>query len=160
MDWLTSLSPGGEKFYNKCLFIVDRYRKTQIFFPCHNNDTAMDTALLIFNRIISHNGLFRNILSDRDSKFKSALWTNLHAILGTKLSFSATYHPQADRLEERMIQTLEELIRRFCGYSFELKYSYGFTHDWLKLIKALELAFITSIHDSTGKTPEMLEKRM
>ncbi|MBW0546552.1 hypothetical protein O181_086267 [Austropuccinia psidii MF-1] len=57
-----------------------------------------------------------------------------------------------------MIQTLEDMIRRFCAYGLELKDSDGFTHDWFTLIPALELAYRTSIHSSTGKTPEMLEK--
>ncbi|MBW0561978.1 hypothetical protein O181_101693 [Austropuccinia psidii MF-1] len=50
-----------------------------------------------------------------------------------------------------MIQALEEMIKIFCAY--------GFTHDWCKLIPALKLAYMTSINDSTGKTPAMLEKR-
>ncbi|MBW0580399.1 hypothetical protein O181_120114 [Austropuccinia psidii MF-1] len=158
MDWVTALPPGGDKSYNACLVIVDRYSKTPIFLPCHKDDTAMDTALLIWNRVISHTGLFKNIISDRDPKFTSALWTNLHKLLGTKLSFSTAYHPQTDGLAERMIQTLEDMIRRFCAYGLEFKDSDGFTHDWCTLIPALELAYKTSIHASTGKTPEMLEK--
>ncbi|MBW0569440.1 hypothetical protein O181_109155 [Austropuccinia psidii MF-1] len=57
-----------------------------------------------------------------------------------------------------MIQILEDMIRRFCAYSLELTDSDGFTHDWCTLIPALELAYKTSIHSSTGKTPAMLEK--
>ncbi|MBW0511456.1 hypothetical protein O181_051171 [Austropuccinia psidii MF-1] len=57
-----------------------------------------------------------------------------------------------------MSQTLEEMIRRFFAYGLELKYSDGFTPDWCTLILALELAYRTSIHASTGKTPAMLEK--
>ncbi|MBW0499601.1 hypothetical protein O181_039316 [Austropuccinia psidii MF-1] len=110
MDWVTALPPGGDKSYNACLVIVDRYSKTPIFLPCHKDDTAMDTDLLIWNRVISHTVLFKNIISDRDSKFTSALCTNLHRLLGTKLSFSTEYHPQTDGLPERMIQTLEDMI--------------------------------------------------
>ncbi|MBW0565111.1 hypothetical protein O181_104826 [Austropuccinia psidii MF-1] len=113
MDWVTALPPGGDKRYNACLVIVDRYSKTPIFLPCHNNDTAMDTALLIWNRVISHTGLFKNNISYRDPKLTSALWTNLHKHLGTKLSFSTAYHPQTDGLAERIIRTIEDIIRRF-----------------------------------------------
>ncbi|MBW0587989.1 hypothetical protein O181_127704, partial [Austropuccinia psidii MF-1] len=63
-----------------------------------------------------------------------------------------------DGLAERMIQTLEDMNRRFCAYALEFKGSDGFTHDWCTLIPALELAYKTSIHSSTGKTPAMLEK--
>ncbi|MBW0583763.1 hypothetical protein O181_123478 [Austropuccinia psidii MF-1] len=103
MGCVKALCPSGDKSYNACLVIVDRYRSTPIFLPCHKDETAMDTALLLWNRVISHTGLFKNIISYRDPKFTSALWTNLHRLFSTKLSFSAAYHPQTDGLAERMI---------------------------------------------------------
>ncbi|MBW0489804.1 hypothetical protein O181_029519 [Austropuccinia psidii MF-1] len=57
-----------------------------------------------------------------------------------------------------MIQTLGDMIRRFCAYGLDFKDSDGFTHDWCTLIPVLELAYKTSIHSSTRKAPEMLEK--
>ncbi|MBW0531453.1 hypothetical protein O181_071168 [Austropuccinia psidii MF-1] len=115
IDLVTALPPGGDKSYNACLVIVDRYSKTPKFLPFHKDDTAMNTALLIWDRVISHTGLFKNIISDREPKFTSALWTNLHNSLGTKLLFSTAYHPQTDGLAERMTQKLEDIIRRFCA---------------------------------------------
>ncbi|MBW0568320.1 hypothetical protein O181_108035 [Austropuccinia psidii MF-1] len=50
------------------------------------------------------------------------------------------------------------MIRRFCAYVLEFKDSDSFTHDWCTLIPALELAYKTSVHSSTGQTPAMLEK--
>ncbi|MBW0469948.1 hypothetical protein O181_009663 [Austropuccinia psidii MF-1] len=117
MDWVTALPPSGDKIYNACLVIVDRYSTTPIFLPCHKDDTAMNTAIL--------------------------LWT---------------YHPQTDGLAERIIQALEDTIRRFCAYGLELKDSDGFAHDWCTLIPSLELAYQTSVHSSTGQTIAMLEK--
>ncbi|MBW0515230.1 hypothetical protein O181_054945 [Austropuccinia psidii MF-1] len=139
-DWVTALPPSGDKSYNACLVLVDRYSKTIIFLPCHKDDTAMDTALLLWNIVISHTGLFKNIISDRDPKFKSALWTNLHRFLGTNLSFSIAYHPQTDELAERMIQTLRDMIGRSCAYGLEFKDSDGFTDDCFTLIPALEFS--------------------
>ncbi|MBW0515017.1 hypothetical protein O181_054732 [Austropuccinia psidii MF-1] len=78
MDWVIGLPPGGDRSYNACLVIFDRFSKTPIFLPCHKDYTAMDTALLIWNRVISWTGIFTNIISDRDPKFTLALWTNLH----------------------------------------------------------------------------------
>ncbi|MBW0552231.1 hypothetical protein O181_091946 [Austropuccinia psidii MF-1] len=146
MHWVAALPPGEDRSYNACLVVVDRYSKTPMFLPFHKDDSAMDTAIMIWNKVISHTVLFQNIISDRDPKFTSALWTNLHNLFGTKLSFSIAYHPQTDGLAKRMIQTLDNMIRRFCDYGLELKYSDGFTHDWCTLIPALELAYKTSIH--------------
>ncbi|MBW0574512.1 hypothetical protein O181_114227 [Austropuccinia psidii MF-1] len=158
MDWVTGLPPGGDRGYNACLVIVDRFSKTLIFLPCQKDDTAMDTALLIWNIVVSWTGIFTNIISDRDPKFTSALWTKLHQLFGTKFSSSTAYHPQTDGLAQRMIQNLEDMVRRFCACGLEFKDCDGFTNDWYTLLPELELAYKTSIHASTNQTPAILEK--
>ncbi|MBW0462580.1 hypothetical protein O181_002295 [Austropuccinia psidii MF-1] len=127
MDRVTALPPGGDRSFNECLVLVDRYSKP----PFHKDDTAMDPEMMIWNRVISHNGLFQNII---------------------------TYHPQKDGLAVIIIQTLEEIIEEFCAYGLEFKDSDGFTHDLCSILPALELAYKTSIHSSAGKTTAMLEK--
>ncbi|MBW0557724.1 hypothetical protein O181_097439 [Austropuccinia psidii MF-1] len=129
-----------------------------MFLPCHKDDTDIKTARAIWNKVIIHRGLFENIICDRDHKFTSALWRKIHKLFGTKLSFSTAYHTQTNGLEQIMIGALEDMIRRFCSYGLEFKYSDGFAHDWFTVISSLELAYKTLIHSSTGKTPEMLEK--
>ncbi|MBW0513130.1 hypothetical protein O181_052845 [Austropuccinia psidii MF-1] len=158
MDWVNGLPPVGDRSYNACLVTFDRFSKTTIFLPCHKDDKAMDTALLIWNRVISWTGIFTNIISGRDRKYTSALWKNLHQLFGTKLSLPTAYYPQTDGLAERMIQTLEDMVRRFCAYGLEFKDCNGFTHDWCTLLPELELAYKTSNHASTNQTPAILEK--
>ncbi|MBW0491656.1 hypothetical protein O181_031371 [Austropuccinia psidii MF-1] len=97
----------------------------------------MDIDLPIWNRVISWTGIFTSIISYTDPKFTSALWKNVHQLFGTKLSFSTNYHPQIDGLDERIIQTLE---------------------DMCTLLPELELAYKTSIHASSNQTPVILEK--
>ncbi|MBW0523767.1 hypothetical protein O181_063482 [Austropuccinia psidii MF-1] len=158
MYWVTGLPPGGDRSYNSCLVIVDRFSKTPILLPCHRDDTAMDTALLFWNRVVSRTGIFTNIISDRDPKFTSALWTNLHQLFGTKLSSSTACHPQTEGLAERTMQTLEDIVRIICAYGLEFKYFDLFTHDWCTLLHAVKLANETYIHASTNQTPAILEK--
>ncbi|MBW0569675.1 hypothetical protein O181_109390 [Austropuccinia psidii MF-1] len=110
MDWVTGLVPGGKDNNNACLSIVDRFSKSMRCLPFYKEDTAMATALLFLNNIISTCGVPKIIISDRDSKFTSEFWTNLYDMLGTKLSFSTAYLPQTDGLAERMIQTMEILL--------------------------------------------------
>ncbi|MBW0593327.1 hypothetical protein O181_133042 [Austropuccinia psidii MF-1] len=125
MDWVTALPPGRDRSSNACLVLVDRSSKTQMFLQFHKDYTAMDTSIIILNKCIRHTGLFQNIISDRDPKFTLELWKNLHNFLWTKVSFSTAYHPQTYGLAERMIQSLEDMIRRFCAYGLEFKDSYG-----------------------------------
>ncbi|MBW0475578.1 hypothetical protein O181_015293 [Austropuccinia psidii MF-1] len=119
MDWVTGLVPGGRENFNACLIIVDWFSKSVRCLPCHKEETVMDTALLFWNKIISTCGFPKIIISDRDPKFPSEFWNNLYDILGTKLSFSTAHYPQTDGLAERIIQTMEDIIRRFCAYSME-----------------------------------------
>ncbi|MBW0466657.1 hypothetical protein O181_006372 [Austropuccinia psidii MF-1] len=76
MDWVTGLVPGGKGNINCCLIIVDRFRKNVRCLPCHKEDTAMDTALLFCNNIISTCGIPKIIISDRDPKFTLEFLTN------------------------------------------------------------------------------------
>ncbi|MBW0579320.1 hypothetical protein O181_119035 [Austropuccinia psidii MF-1] len=115
MDWVTVLPPSGEKIYNACPVILEKYSTTPILLPCHQDDTAIDTALSLWNRVTYHTVLFKNILNDRDPKLTCAWWTNLNILFGTKISFYKAYHPQDDGLVDRMIQTLEDMIRRLCS---------------------------------------------
>ncbi|MBW0541803.1 hypothetical protein O181_081518 [Austropuccinia psidii MF-1] len=125
MDWETGLPPGGDRSYKSFVVISNSLSKTPMFLPCKKDDKAMDKALLVWNTVVSCTGIFTNIISNRDSKFTSELWTNLHPLFGTKLFFSTTYHPQTDGLAEIMIKTFEFLVRQFFEYGLELKYCDG-----------------------------------
>ncbi|MBW0493818.1 hypothetical protein O181_033533 [Austropuccinia psidii MF-1] len=95
--------------------------------------------------------IYSKNVSDRDQKLTSAFLTNLYYILSAKLAFSTAYHPQTDGLAERTIQTMEEIIRRFCAYGMEYKDHEGYTHDWVTLVPAVQLAYNTSQHSTTGR---------
>ncbi|MBW0522368.1 hypothetical protein O181_062083 [Austropuccinia psidii MF-1] len=139
MHWVTGIVPGGKENYNSCLIIVYRFRKSMRCLPCHRKDTAMDTPLLLWNNVILTCGVPKIIISDRDPKFTSDFWTNLYDMLGTKLAFSTAYHSHTDCLAKRMIQTMEDILRRLCAY-------------------AVQLAYNTSQNSTTGKTPALVEK--
>ncbi|MBW0511529.1 hypothetical protein O181_051244 [Austropuccinia psidii MF-1] len=158
MGWATGLVPGGKENYNACLIIVDKFSKSMRCLPCHKEDTAMDTALLFWNNMISTCGVPKIIISDRDPKYTSEIWTNLYDMLGTKLAFSTAYQPQTDGLAERNIQTMEDILRRLCAYGMEYKDHEGYTHDWVTLLPAVQLTYNTSQHSTTGKTPALVEK--
>ncbi|MBW0564414.1 hypothetical protein O181_104129 [Austropuccinia psidii MF-1] len=151
VDWATGLVPGGKENFNSFFIIVDRFRKSMRSLPFHKEDTAMDTALLFWNNIISTCGVPKIIISDGDPKFTSEIWTNLYDMLGTKLAFSTAYHPQTDELAARMIQTIGDILRIFCAYGMEDKDHEGYTHDWVTLLPAVQLAYNTIQHSTTGR---------
>ncbi|MBW0545530.1 hypothetical protein O181_085245 [Austropuccinia psidii MF-1] len=93
-----------------------------------------------------------------DPKFTSEFWNSLYEIIGTKLAFYTAYHPQTDGIAGRMIQRMEEIIRRFCAYDMEYKYHEGYPHDWFTIFPDIKLADKTSQHSTTGKSPSLVEK--
>ncbi|MBW0505390.1 hypothetical protein O181_045105 [Austropuccinia psidii MF-1] len=127
MDWVTGLVPGGKENFNACLVIADMYRKS-VRVP-------------------------KIIISDRDPKFTSEFCTNLYDMLGRKLAFSTADRPQKDGLPERLIQTMEDILRRLCEYGMEYR-----DHDCVTLLPAVQLAYNTSQDSTTGKSPSLVEK--
>ncbi|MBW0580579.1 hypothetical protein O181_120294, partial [Austropuccinia psidii MF-1] len=45
-----SITSRRRQSYNACLVLVDRYSKPRMFPPCHKDDTAMDTSIMIWNK--------------------------------------------------------------------------------------------------------------
>ncbi|MBW0480549.1 hypothetical protein O181_020264 [Austropuccinia psidii MF-1] len=115
-------------------------------------------SCLIWNRVGLWTGIFTQTINDEDTKFNSELWTNLDQLFGTKLSFSKAYHPQTDGLDEKMIQTLEDILIRLCEYCLELKYCDIFIHHFFTLLPVLKLEYKTFIYAGTNQTPAILEK--
>ncbi|MBW0550928.1 hypothetical protein O181_090643 [Austropuccinia psidii MF-1] len=74
------------------------------------------------------------------------------------MRFSKAYHPKADGLAERMIQTLEDMVNQSCAYGLELKNCDGLTNYWCTLLTALKLAYKTSIHAITNQTAAIVAK--
>ncbi|MBW0480232.1 hypothetical protein O181_019947 [Austropuccinia psidii MF-1] len=53
---------------------------------------------------------------------------------------------------------MEDIRRRFCAYGMEYKDHEGYTHDLVTLLPEVQLAYNTSHHSTTCKSPSMVEK--
>ncbi|MBW0548714.1 hypothetical protein O181_088429 [Austropuccinia psidii MF-1] len=97
MDWVTGLFPGGKENFNAFLIISDRFSKSIRCLPCHKEDTAMDTALLFWNNIISTHGVPKIIISDRDPLSYLNFGQTCMTCLAPSLYFpQLTIHKQMD----------------------------------------------------------------
>ncbi|MBW0478679.1 hypothetical protein O181_018394 [Austropuccinia psidii MF-1] len=79
-------------------------------------------------------------------------------MLEPKLSLFTAYHPKTDRLAERMIRNMEEIIMRFCAYGMEYKDHEGYTNEWFTLLTSIQLSNRTIQNYTTGNTPSLTEK--
>ncbi|KAL2252896.1 UNVERIFIED_CONTAM: Transposon Ty3-I Gag-Pol polyprotein [Sesamum indicum] len=143
MDFVIGL-PRTFRRYDAILVIVDRLTKSAHFLPIRQNDSLDELAELYVSVIVRLHGIPTSIVSDRDPRFTSHFWGSLQTALGTKLHFSIAFHPQTDGQSERMIQTLEDMMRA-CVIKFR-----GNWDDHLPLI---EFAYNNSFHSSIGMAP-------
>lgn len=145
MDFIPEL-PISEGFDN-VLVVVDKLTKYGMFIPCHTTITEKETAQLIFKHVICEYGIPRQIISDRDVRWKGDFWKETCRLLGTDRALTTAYHPQADGQTEVLNQGLEIALRAYVGPSRD---------DWVQHLPALALSYNTSPHSSTGFQPAFL----
>jgi len=68
MDFITNLP--RSRGYDSLLTVTDRFTKLVHLIPTATNATAKDIAELFIRHIVRLNGISRDIVSDRDTKFQ------------------------------------------------------------------------------------------
>lgn len=146
MDFIVHL-PKTRSGFTAILVVVDRLTKMVHFLPTFDTATAEDTAALFRDRVFCLHGMPQSIVSDRDVKFTSAFWQELHRILGVSLNMSTAYHPQTDGQTERMNRVLEDMLRHFVNRHHD---------DWDAYLAPAEFAVNNAENSSVQNTPFML----
>ena len=142
MDFVSGF-PRSPNKNDKIWVIVDRLTKSAHFLPIKTTKPSK-LAELYVKEIVKLHGVPAVIVSDRDSSFTSRFWGSLQEALDTKLSFSTAFHPQTDGQSERMIQTLEDMLR-LCVLDFG--------SDWEKHLPLVEFAYNNGFQSSIGMAP-------
>ena len=91
--------------------IVDRFTASVHLVPTTTTVRASELAWLFIREVVRLHGLPSSIVSDRDSKFVSKFWREVHRLLGSRLLMSTAYHPQTDGVSERAIRTVSQVLR-------------------------------------------------
>ncbi len=103
MDFITGL-PKVKDLWS-IMVVVDRFSKYASFsLAPHAAEVAAD---LFFKNVVKYWGIPADVVSDRDARFTGRFWTSLFELIGTKLNFSTTNHPQTDGQTERVNGLLE-----------------------------------------------------
>jgi dUTPase len=87
-------------------------------------------------------------ISDRDKKFVEGFWKGLFTALGTKLMYTAAYHPSADGQSERSNQTAEIWLRHWQNLHQDV--------GWDEGLPPMQASLNASVNASTGDTPHRL----
>ncbi|KAE9232623.1 hypothetical protein PF002_g12313 [Phytophthora fragariae] len=95
------------------LVFVDRFSKMVHLAPVAVEVTADKSAELFLYLVFRHHDLPESIVSDRDSRFTSAFWTRLFALLGTWLLMFTAAQPETDGQTERVNRVLDDVLPEF-----------------------------------------------
>uniref|UniRef100_A0A2N9ICA7 Integrase catalytic domain-containing protein n=1 Tax=Fagus sylvatica TaxID=28930 RepID=A0A2N9ICA7_FAGSY len=105
---------------------------------------ASKIAKLYFDEIVKLYGLPKTIVSDRDVRFMSYFWKTLWHLVGTKLKFSAAYHPQTDGQTEVVNRSLGNLLRCLVG---------DHARTWDSILPIAQFAYNNSVNRTIGMSP-------
>jgi hypothetical protein len=82
--------------YNYLLVIIDRLTSMVHLIPTTTQVTTKEVVWLFLKEIVCLHGVPDSIITDRDTKFTSKFWCELHRLMGMKLLIPTAYHPQTD----------------------------------------------------------------
>ena len=146
IDFVLAL-PRSAKGYDSLLSITCKFSRRVSLIPGKCTFTAADWAGRLLRRLRKIDwGLPKVIISDRDRKFLSELWSALFDTLGVKLLYSTAYHPQTDGSSERTNQTIEIALRFWMSV---LEHP----QQWPVTIPAIQSAYNNTVSVPTGCTP-------
>ena len=111
------------------------------------NQTVKTIAKFLYGGYISIFGALARLLSDRGTSFTSSIIQELCEILGVQQLWTMPYHPEANRLVERLHQTIMHMI----GKLGEDKKA-----DWPSHLAEIAHAYNATRSAVTGYSPHYL----
>ncbi|EGD81417.1 hypothetical protein PTSG_11841 [Salpingoeca rosetta] len=147
LDLVTGL-PRTRTGQDAIVVFVDRLTKRCHLAATTSKCTGRDVAKLFISHVFRHHGLPARVVSDRDPRFTGAFWKETFRLLGSRLQFSTSQHPQTDGQTERTNRTMEQTLRHYVNYRMD---------NWDSLLPVVEFALNNSKSDSTGQSPFFLE---
>ena len=126
------------------MVIIDRLSSMVHLLPTNTTATALDIAWLWLDNIVKLHGLPDSVVSDRDPRFVSRFWSELHRLIGVKLLKSTAYHPQTDGASERAVRTVSQILRSVVSAD---------QSDWAQRIPMVEFAMNSAVSATTGFAP-------
>jgi transposase InsO family protein len=130
--------------YDYLLVVICRLTSLVHLIPTVTTAKATDIAWIYLKEIVRLHGLPTTIVSDRDPKFISKFWRELHRLMGVKLLMSTAYHPQTDGMSERAIRNVTQVLRGCVSND---------QSDWVERLPMVEFAINSTINESTGFAP-------
>uniref|UniRef100_A0A803TBM3 Gypsy retrotransposon integrase-like protein 1 n=1 Tax=Anolis carolinensis TaxID=28377 RepID=A0A803TBM3_ANOCA len=124
--------------------VLDLFSKQAHFIALTKLPSAEKLAELYINHIYKLHGCPSRVVSDRGVQFTAKFWEKFLEMLGAERSLSSAFHPMTNGAVERTQQTLGQFLRMYSNMR---------QNDWSRWLAFAELAFNSTIHSATNKTP-------
>ena len=122
--------------FNYLWVVICRLTSMVHLIPINTTTKATELSWMFLKEIVRLHGLLSSIVSDRDSKFTSRWWREVHRLLGIKLLMSTAFHPQTDGVTERVIQSATQVLRATVRAD---------QNDWIYQLPMLSIAVSTRL---------------
>ena len=132
---------------NKCILVVGDYATKWLeAYPLPDHKAATVATCLV-NNFISRFGIPRQIHSDQGRDFESSLFSQMCQFLGIDKTRMSPWQPSSNGYIERFNATLQAMLRTEVNDKQD---------NWDEAIPVLTMAYRSSVHDTTGETPNMM----
>ena len=138
--------PVSEEGYNSIQVVSDCFTKYSEFYALKDN-LAQTCADVIVTQWITRFGCPLVLHSDGAKNYQSELFANLCKLLDIHQTKTARYRPQSNSVVERNNRTLKKLLQSVVGEN---------PKTWPDFLPFVQQAFNSSVHSSTGFTPNRL----
>ena len=128
------------------LLIGDHFTKWYEAVPLPDQ-RASTTATALIEHWISRFGCPHSIHSDQGRNFESLLFKNLLSLFEIDKSRTTAFHPQSNAVIERMNRTLQNMLAKCINAE---------QNNWSQQFPYVMMAYRSSVHESTGYTPQFL----
>ena len=105
---------------------------------------ARDVVWLILKEVVRLHEIAESIVSDRDTKFTSIFWKELHRLMRSKLLMSTAFHLQMDGVTERANRSIAQILHTVVS---------NVQKHWSDKCPMVEFAINSSINATTGYAP-------
>jgi transposase InsO family protein len=125
---------------------MDYFTKYVSIIPVPNHK-AETVAKVMVNEVFTKIGIPCSLHSDMGSDFVSHLFTEVCRIFQIDKTRTSPFRPQSDGMVERFNRTMGMMLRQFVSNTQE---------DWDEFLSLCAMAYNSSVHNSTGYTPNFL----
>ena len=129
---------------NAYILVVEDYLSRYVIIRPLRTQTASEVARVLVREVFLNRAPSEILLSDRGGSFMADVMMEIYKYFGVLKVNTSAYHPQTDGMVERFNHTLAAMLAHYVSDGAD---------DWDEYLVAVQFAYNTSQHATTGVSP-------